>query len=72
MGRARHRPVVLLGGERHRCRTAEPSQLGDQLDRRRRSAASCGVIAHGRPSNSDSLAASGPERSLPAIGWLPT
>ena len=35
-------------------------------------AASCGVTAHGRPSNSDADAANGPDRSLPAIGWLPT
>ena len=33
---------------------------------------SCGVTAHGRPSKSAALAASGPERSLPAIGWPPT
>ena len=33
---------------------------------------SCGVTAQGRPSNSAALAASGPERSLPAIGWPPT
>ena len=36
------------------------------------SAGSCGVTAQGRPSKSDALAANGPERSLPAIGWLPT
>ena len=33
---------------------------------------SCGVTAQGRPSNSEALAARGPDRSLPAIGWLPT
>ena len=33
---------------------------------------SCGVTAHGRPSKSAALAASGPERSLPAIGCPPT
>ncbi len=27
-----------------------------------------GAIAHGRPSNNELVAASGPERSLPAIG----
>ena len=32
----------------------------------------CGVTAQGRPSKSAAVAASGPERSLPAIGWLPT
>ena len=32
----------------------------------------CGTTAHGRPSNSGAAAARGPERSLPAIGWLPT
>ena len=36
------------------------------------SASSWGVIAHGRPSNSAADAANGPERSLPASGWLPT
>ena len=36
------------------------------------SAVSWVVTAHGRPSKSVALAASGPERSLPAIGWLPT
>ena len=29
-------------------------------------------IAHGRPLNRSADAASGPDRSLPAIGWLPT
>ncbi len=33
---------------------------------------SCGVTAHGRPSKSAALAASGPERSLPAMGCPPT
>ena len=32
----------------------------------------CGATAQGRPSNSTDDAASGPDRSLPAIGWLPT
>ncbi len=32
----------------------------------------CGVTAQGRPSKSAALAASGPERSLPAIGCEPT
>ena len=36
------------------------------------SARSCGVTAHGRPSKRLAVAAKGPERSLPAIGWLPT
>ena len=35
-------------------------------------AVSCGVTAQGRPSKSAAEAAKGPERSLPAIGWLPT
>ena len=36
------------------------------------SAFAAGVMAHGRPSNSVAEAPSGPDRSLPAIGWPPT
>ena len=36
------------------------------------SEAAWGTTAHGRPSKRVALAASGPDRSLPAIGWPPT
>ena len=52
-----------------------PHSAHQRADQRHRAAASdgaCGVTAQGRPSNRVAEAASGPERSEPAIGWLPT
>ena len=52
---------------------APTSSATDSTSRTDRSPApSSGVTAHGRPSNSRPDAAIGPDRSLPAIGWLPT
>ena len=72
VGGAGHRPVVLGRGEPHGSAPQQPRQRLDQGDRRLARTCTCGVIAHGRPSNSAAVAASGPDRSLPAIGWLPT
>ena len=63
--------VVLERGHPHRHRPADRCQLLDQRHRVARRAG-VGVTAHGRPSNSAALAARGPDRSLPAIGWPPT
>ena len=71
VGRAGDGLVVLLGGERDRRGAAGPASAVTSATAPG-SACSCGVTAHGRPSKSDSLAANGPDRSLPAIGWLPT
>ena len=66
------RPVVLLRRRAApaRRRTAATSASTSATASGRRAA--CGVTAQGRPSKRAALAASGPERSLPAIGWLPT
>ena len=69
--RTRHGQVVLHRREAHRLGAAQLGERLDQVDRPGEEC-TCGVIAQGRPSNSAAVAASGPERSLPAIGWLPT
>ena len=66
------RGVVLDRAQPHRYGAAQPGERLDELDGVRARTSSCGVTAQGRPSNSAALAASGPERSLPAIGWPPT
>ena len=71
MRRAGHGPVVLDGGELNRLAPqsrASASTRWTASDEER----TCGAIAHGRPSNSAAVAASGPDGSLPAIGRLPT
>ena len=72
VGGARHRLVVIVGAEHHRGRAAQLGQCHHQLHGLGVAASSCGVTAHGRPSNSAADAANGPDRSLPAIGWEPT
>ena len=65
-------PVVLLRAEPDRYGAAQPRPAPRPARPPPGRTSSCGVTAHGRPSKSAALAASGPERSLPAIGCPPT
>ena len=64
--------VVLLAESDVRRQRRTPQPAPRPSDTAASLRGSCGVTAQVRPSKRSAAAASGPERSLPAIGWPPT